>query len=560
MLKKSLTILIASSISVSCSITHKNDKVNTAHTLYNTQSIIGTTEPFAEHAIYFLMTDRFVDGDKSNNFEQQGKPNSATFTFDRPLKGPKGKQANVGYLGGDFKGVANHARYIKALGFDAVWLTPIIDNPNEAFTGGTKVNYGGFGDQGKTGFHGYWGVNFYKLDEHLPSSDLDYQGLNAVLKENGLKTVLDIVANHGSPAFSMPTIQPEYGKIYDQNNHLVADHENLHPTKLDKNNPLHDFYLTQPDLAELSDLDYNNPEVMDYLVDAYLKWIDQGVDALRIDTIRHMPHSFWKAFTDKIREKHPNIFMFGESFNYDAHFIAQHTKPENGRVSVLDFPGRKAMVEVFENPNSDFKTLLSYLHLDTNVYQNPYELITYYDSHDVKRLSATDNGFINANNWLFTARGIPVVYYGSEIGFERGTKEHEGNRNYYGISNIEKAKTHPISTALTRIANVRRNTPALQKGKQVNLKLEGNQAAFYRVIEYNGINQTALVLLNKAPTSHTFSITKMLNKGRWQEALTGKTVQLEPKETLSHTVMPNSVAIWVFDGKVNNKDLLEAAL
>ncbi|MCE2869638.1 MAG: cyclomaltodextrin glucanotransferase, partial [Xanthomonadaceae bacterium] len=85
----------------------------------------GTLEPFAKRAVYFLMTDRFVNGDESNDQRQQGGANQ---TFDRPVAGaPAGESDNIGYLGGDFKGIKNNADYIKALGFDAIWLTPIID-------------------------------------------------------------------------------------------------------------------------------------------------------------------------------------------------------------------------------------------------------------------------------------------------------------------------------------------------------------------------------------------------------------------------------------------------
>jgi hypothetical protein len=107
-------------------------------------------------------------------------------------------------------------------------------------------------DQGKTGYHGYWGVNFYKLDEHLPSKDLDFRGLTHGLKSHGLKTVLDIVNNHGSPAYTMPKAQPKYGKIYDGDGKLVADHMNLPPDKLDPKNPLNAFYNRKGGLAQLS--------------------------------------------------------------------------------------------------------------------------------------------------------------------------------------------------------------------------------------------------------------------------------------------------------------------
>ena len=124
--------------------------------------------------------------------------------------------------------------------------------------------------------------------------------------------------------------------------------------------------------------------------------------------------------------------MFGEHFEYDARKIATHMLPENGGVSVLDFPGQAAMAEVFAKPGSDYARMSEALHLEDGVYRNPYELMSFYDNHDMARLAATEDGFIDANNWLFTSRGIPVVYYGSEIAFMAGTKEHEGNRNYLG--------------------------------------------------------------------------------------------------------------------------------
>ncbi|MGB5720542.1 MAG: alpha-amylase family glycosyl hydrolase, partial [Woeseiaceae bacterium] len=130
----------------------------------------GTLEPFASEAVYFIVTDRFVDGDPANNFPDQGGVERGT--FDRPIRVADSAPANIGYLGGDFRGVLDNADYIADMGFTAIWLTPIVDNPDEAFTGGTAPGEGGSNDYGKTGYHGYWGVNFFALDEHLPSANL----------------------------------------------------------------------------------------------------------------------------------------------------------------------------------------------------------------------------------------------------------------------------------------------------------------------------------------------------------------------------------------------------
>ncbi|KRG71195.1 cyclomaltodextrin glucanotransferase [Pseudoxanthomonas dokdonensis] len=516
------------------------------------EAFYGTREAFASDAIYFVMTDRFVNGDPGNDQRDQGGDHP---TFDRPVELKPGELANIGYLGGDFKGVLDNAGYIHDLGFNAVWITPIVDNPDQAFTGSKPIASGSIGtDQGKTGYHGYWGVNFYKLDEHLPSPGLDFAGFTRAMQAQDLKVVLDIVANHGSPAYSMPVAQPMFGQIYDADGKLVADHQNLRPGQLDPaRQPLHRFYNTRPGLAELSDTNENNPDVLDYFVGAYEQWIDQGAAAFRVDTIRWMPHDFWKQFADRIRARHPDFFMFGENFDYDAATIAPHTWARNGHISVLDFPMKKAMAEVFESPGSDYARLAASLYLEDGPYANPYDLVTFYDNHDMARLNASDQGFIDANNWLFTARGIPALYYGSETGFMRGRGEHAGNRNYYGQQRIDDAARSPIYAPLKRIANLRRDNIALQRGLQLDVSLEGDQAVFYRVYQQDDQHQIALVLLNKGDASHRFEVEQWLQSGSWRDGFSGKRVQVDGK--LQVEVPGHDVRVLLLDQAVTRPDL-----
>jgi glycosidase len=515
------------------------------------------------------MTDRFVNGDPSNDHRDQG---GQYRTFDIPLPPCNGVTGNIGYLGGDFKGLARHLDYIREMGFTAVWITPIVDNPDEAFTGGqTPTCDGILADKGKTGYHGYWGVNFYKVDEHLPSPGMNFKDLAAAMHAKNMKLVLDIVANHGSPSWSMTFDQPKFGKIYDRNGRLIADHQNLPPQQLDPaHNPLHRFYNTrgpvdaaqgsifEGNLAQLSDFNENNPAVLDYLTGAYLQWIAQGADAFRIDTIAWMPDSFWQKFTRRIRARHPGFFMFGEDFNYDANAIAHHTLPGHGETSVLDFPMQQAMKEVFGRQQAGFERLIPTLHLTDGPYANPYELVTFYDNHDMPRMDASDTGFIDAHNWLFTARGIPVVYYGSEMGFMRGQAEHGGNRNYFGEEGIAAAKASPIRAALIRIANLRKVSPALQRGLQINLELAGQRAAFYRVYQHAGQHQIALVLLNKGDTPQHFQVQDKLQAGRWRDALEGKTVVVEDGGTLAATVPAHDVRVFLLDAPVAQPALIAA--
>src|SRR3546814_1557988 len=136
----------------------------------------------------------------THSFPTRRPADPAHRTFDIPVHCPDGIDGNIGYLGGDFRGVVDNAAYIRDMGFDAVWITPIVDNPDQAFTGGDPISCGSsLTDRGKTGYHGYWGVNFYRLDEHLPSPGLDFAGFTKAMHAQGLQVVLDIVGNHGSP-------------------------------------------------------------------------------------------------------------------------------------------------------------------------------------------------------------------------------------------------------------------------------------------------------------------------------------------------------------------------
>lgn len=512
----------------------------------------GTLEPFAAHAVYFVVTDRFVNGDPSNDHRDQG---GAQRTFDIPVRCPDGVDANIGYLGGDFRGIVDNAGYIRDMGFGAVWITPIVDNPDEAFTGGDPIHCGSsLTDRGKTGYHGYWGVNFYRLDEHLPSPGLDFAGFTRAMHAHDLKVVLDIVGNHGSPAYTMPRPQPMFGQVFDRGGRLVADHQNLPPGELDPaGNPLHAFYNTGGGLAQLSDFDEDNPAVLDYLAGAYEQWIGQGADAFRIDTIGWMPDAFWHRFTTRIRAKHPGFFMFGEAFDYDPAKIAGHTWARNAGASVLDFPLKQGLDEVFGNKQAGFERLAQPLFLERGPYANPYELMTFYDNHDMARMDASDAGFIDAHNWLFTARGIPVVYYGSEVGFMRGRAEHAGNRNYFGQQRVEAARGHPISEALKRIARVREASLALQRGLQLDVRLQGDEAVFYRVYAHGADAQIALVLLNKGDAARTIEVRDYLQPGAWRDAFDGAAIEVDG--ALSARVPAHGVRVFLLDAPVARGDL-----
>jgi cyclomaltodextrin glucanotransferase len=237
--------------------------------------------------------------------------------------------------------------------------------------------------------------------------------------------------------------------------------------------------------------------------------------------------------------------------------LAQFTRAENGGVSVLDFPLMRAMVKAFGREAAGYETVAGWLKLDGGPYANVYELMTFYDNHDVRRLDARDEGFIDAHNFLFTVRGTPVVYYGSEVGFMRGLAEHQGNRNYFGQDRVDAARDHPIRGALARIGAVRAAIPALQRGLQVNLEFAGDRAAFYRVLQHEGTTQIALVLLNKGDAPATFTITEALQPGRWVPQLGGEAQEVGAGGRIETSVPPHDVQVFVLDAPVTLPALRE---
>jgi cyclomaltodextrin glucanotransferase len=184
--------------------------------------------------------------------------------------------------------------------------------------------------------------------------------------------------------------------------------------------------------------------------------------------------------------------------------------------------------------------------------------MTFYDNHDMDRMDADAEGFIDANNWLFTSRGIPVVYYGSEIGFQAGTNEHTGNRNYFGQDNIEAATSHEIHAALTRIANIRKSSIALQRGLQVYTGFGQRSASFFRVYQKDGVTQTALVLLNGDDEPSTMKFGQLPAQGTWRDAVTGHVVQVDDSFAgLVEELAPHSVRVYLSDAPITDSRFLQ---
>ncbi|OGR40818.1 MAG: hypothetical protein A2X35_09995 [Elusimicrobia bacterium GWA2_61_42] len=459
---------------------------------------------FREETIYFVLTDRFADGDPANN----------------DIYGDEYRPGNLRYYqGGDFKGLMANLDHIKKMGFSAVWLTPPVLQPP-----GRYVNSAGTYDA--AGYHGYWAWDFSRIDPHLESPGATYKDLIAAAHAQGLKIIQDVVLNHGHGGDAAPGVKwharrgqlSGLGKTFD----YYDDKEKW-------------FNHAGPALADLLDLDDKNPEVLKWFTEIYGGYQDLGVDAFRLDTVAWMDKAFWKKFTAAMRARKPDFFIFGEVWtNDDYALLGSYTRlarggPMRAGMSIMDMPGSSMggwgrLEKVFKG--GDYAGVDEVLRHD-GAYADASWLVTFLDNHDKPRFNGPAGGtpaaaeqYLDALNFYFTARGIPCVYYGTEVMLPGG--DEPDNRRMLGAEGIKSAANSPVYARLRELNAVRRASPALQKGSQKKLYAQKDQYVFRR--DYG--KSRAFVFLNKAAYPARLTIPAVPD-GTYTELYTGARVTVK---------------------------------
>jgi len=370
--------------------------------------------------IYFIVTDRFNDGNHDNNFTvKKNDPRS--------------------YHGGDFDGIRQKIPYLKQLGITALWITPVYLGIGSLYSPGSTSD----------GFHGYWPMDFEKVDPHLTSGKDDgrvqLRRLADDLHSNGIKLILDIVVNHTG---------------YHTGTYLKYPHKKLKAEWFNPGIPAHDIseeekrYKTP--LFGLPSLNHDLADVRDYFVNNIVDWIeDSGVDGIRMDAVPHIEKHFWYYFKSYVRGKYRDIFFLGEDLEFDEESVARYQR-EHDFDSLFDFPLQRNIIEVLildeqNKPPAERRGMMAIasprfgskedregvLDADSK-YNNPNRLVTLLDNHDLEKrimswaLLKTREERLEAAKLVkyaltfqFTTRGIPQVYYGTELCLE-------GDRNKGG--------------------------------------------------------------------------------------------------------------------------------
>ncbi len=411
---------------------------------------------FRQETIYFIVVDRFHDGDPNNN---QG-PNPELFDAER--------KDWTKYWGGDLQGIIDKLDYLQGMGVTALWLTPLFEQVE-------KLLY-----QKYAAIHGYWTRDFKRINARYlaagenPSlfqeKESTFDRLIAEMHRRGMKLVLDIVCNHSSPEVA----PGEKGKLYDDGR-LIADFND------DKKHWYHhygevkdwndDWQVQNCELAGLATFNENNAHYRAYIKSAIKLWLDRGVDALRVDTVKHMPQWFWQEFMADILTHRPDVFVFGEWIYNHPLDGKSAAFSNNAGMSLLDFGFcmslRRALAK---NEEGGFQIVQALLDLDHH-YDGANELVTFLDNHDMHRfqtLNPDPQVLRLAVILLLTSRGIPCIYYGTEQELHDDTNadgQPHGNNDPYNRPMMSKWDTSaPIYSVLSLLTQLRRLNPAVSLG------------------------------------------------------------------------------------------------
>jgi glycosidase len=473
-----------------------------------------------EQIIYFVMTDRFADGDARNNDQGAGE-------FD-----PK---RNTRYSGGDLKGLRSKLGYIQGLGATAVWLTPPVRNQwmDEQID--------------LAGYHGYWAQHFKQVDPHIGTL-ADYRLLSSALHRRGMYLVQDIVVNHvgnyfdyvggwdakdptrfytGNPR-SRPTFAPTQSPFDLNDPRRAADRAaavyHWTPTIVDVKNRRQE---TTYQLGGLDDLNTDTPLVRRALRDSHGWWIrEAGVDAFRVDTAIHVEPDFFDDFLHAreraaagIREvarrtRRQHFLVFGETFGLDRPGEDQHARrmesyireapaantagPVRERMDgMLNFPLYAALVDVFSRGRSP-AVLADRVQRMMLINSRPHLLPTFVDNHDLDRWLAGGSvqGLEQALLAVMTLPGIPVIYYGTEQGF----KEQRGAMFAAGFASGGRDRydtTSPLYRRIQGLSALRRSDRVFTHGVPQMLQAsEAGPGALAWRMSHEG--RIAFVVMNTA--------------------------------------------------------------
>lgn len=473
---------------------------------------------FRQETIYFIVVDRFHDGDPDNSVG----PNAELYDPERQDWGK--------YWGGDLQGIIDKLDYLKNLGVTAIWLTPLFEQVEDLFVEQAAI-------------HGYWTKDFKRINPRFIAEGEDpslnntqetrnttFDRLIEEMHKRRMKLILDIVCNHSNPDFS-----GKKGELYDDGVKIADfndDKDNWYHHYGEVTNWEDEWQVQNCELSGLATFNENNIQYRNYIKSAIKQWLDRGVDALRVDTVKHMPIWFWQEFNADILSHKPDVFIFGEwIFSSPFNDRSVEFSNESG-MTMLDFGLCMAIRSALaQRSDLGFQEIQTIFDLDHR-YKGANELITFIDNHDMPRFQSVnpDPELLRvAIALIMTCRGIPCIYYGTEQYLHDDTN---GGDDPYNRPMMTQWDTDtPLYRDIRLLSGLRRLNPAVSMGGQWQRYLTPNVYCYVRryrdSICFVAMNRGAAttvpeVLADLPDGEHTCVLTR-----RKFEVVDGKLINLE---------------------------------
>jgi glycosidase len=445
--------------------------------------------------IYLITPDRFVNGNPQNDWVEgtKEKPN---------------RNDRDGRHGGDIRGIINSLDYLQKMGFTAVWLNPVLENNM------TQVSY-----------HGYSTTDFYKVDPRYGTNE-EYRELNDELDKRGMKLIMDMIFNHcGSEHWWMDDMpMPDWINNYPDykiTSHRRTVNQDPHASEADRAIMANGWFVpTMPDLNQ------RNPFMAKYLIQNSIWWIEYvGLEGIRQDTWPYPDKNMMADWTKRVLDEYPNFNVVGEEWSMNPAIVSYWQK---GKVnsdgykcflpSLMDFPLQSAVGSALKNEETWGTGLVQLYEALANDFQyaDADNLVVFPDNHDMSRFYVQVGEDVDLLKmgvaYFLTTRGIPQIYYGTEIlmkhpgdhhgdiraEFPGGWADHKINAvTGAGLTTEQKEMQEFVST----IQNWRKNKPVIHSGKMKHFVPEDGTYTYFR---YNDA-ETVMIVLNKNSSEKTLS-------------------------------------------------------
>ncbi|MCL1932358.1 MAG: glycoside hydrolase family 13 protein [Candidatus Azobacteroides sp.] len=506
--------------------TEGKKKLTKTYELKARSTAIGAQGFDSSDVLYLIMPDRFANGDTSNDvWDDEAIDRNESFTRH----------------GGDLAGINAKLDYLSDLGVTAIWLNPVLEN---------KMN----SPEKYKSYHGYAITDYYQVDKRLGTNE-EYRQMIENIHQRGMKIVMDMIFNHCGNRHWWMNDFPCKDWLNHQDGFVPTSH-NLY-TVMDIHAPQSEIDAATDGwfVPSMPDLNQRNPLLADYLIQNSIWWIEYArIDGIRHDTHPYVDFDFLSQWCNRVQEEYPDFNIVGESwYTIGAPPLAWwqrnskvNTKQTNLK-TVMDFYLMTAYNEAFDihsTGNNPWRKVYEVIAQDF-AYEDINNVLIFFDNHDTNRFLKADetdlNRYKQALAFLLTTRGIPQLYYGTEIGMTGEKKDGDGNlrKDFPGgwTGDPADAFTAAGRTAfqneahdyLQKLLQWRKTNPAVAKGKLIHYAPDWETECYVYARIYN--DNKILVILNGSNKEQLLSPEKyrevIEDTGSGKEIISGKTIDLK---------------------------------